>query len=528
MTEEISNPSAWAVQLEGVEVRLGESRALNEVALSAARGEVVAIMGPSGGGKSTLLRAIVGLETARPGVVRGRISHRLRDGRRLELGAHPAKGAGVSGPPARRILARAGATLVLQCQQAGLEPGRRLAQIFDGVAALRLSHCGRPERRSAIQRALQEQQLPNRILSASGETLSGGMALRVMLALSTLGEPQLLLLDEPTGGLDSDQRRQVLQGLRASHHRGGWTGLVVTHDEEVAQGLADRVLWMETGRLEPRRTAAPFVPRIVEMGGRMRPESEFLVDIQGVSRRFGTETVLEDISMGIGEGETVAVLGPSGSGKSTLGRIIAGLDRPDAGELFWQGRARAMSRRARAHMLFQNPYTSLNPAQTALDAVAEVLRLHHRFPPRAARKEARGRLQALGLTRRDTSCPSAQLSGGQRRRVALARALVGPSALLVLDEPTANLDGIHRRDVIEALQGAQQQDPNRSWVLITHDSEVVGALADRAVVLDKGRLVRGPISEDRSPGVRPGNEAAGRRPPNALKKNEVGPVMGGA
>ena len=99
---------------------------------------------------------------------------------------------------------------------------------------------------------------------------------------------------------------------------------------------------------------------------------------------------------------------------------------------------------------------------------------------------------------------------------------------MVLDEPTANLDGIHRRDVIEVLRGAQQQDPNRSWVLITHDSEVVGALADRAVALDKGRLARDPTSEDRSPGLRPGNEAAGRRPPNALKKNEVGPVMGGA
>jgi len=228
-----------------------------------------------------------------------------------------------------------------------------------------------------------------------------------------------------------------------------------------------------------------------------------VLEVTGLRKEFGTLVAVDDVSFTILPGRSLAIVGESGSGKTTVARMITGLERPTRGTITACGRDRsrparsARDRRRRGseiQIVFQDPYTSLDPRQTAEQAVGEVLRLHHGWP--ADRRQGRiGQLvELVGLDSRQARALPRALSGGQRQRVAIARALAAEPRILILDESVAALDVSIQAQVLNLLADIRDET-SVSYILISHDLAVVRQLTDEAIVMYRGRLVeRGPTA----------------------------------
>jgi len=223
-----------------------------------------------------------------------------------------------------------------------------------------------------------------------------------------------------------------------------------------------------------------------------------LLEVRGLTKRFGAHVVLQGVDLDVGRGEIVALVGESGSGKSTIARVLSRLERADAGRATLDGVPFDMLRhadvtrayRGRVQMVFQDPFASLNPTHSVGEHLTRPLRLHDRAPPGGERSAAHTLLESVGLT------PAAEfidlhphaLSGGERQRVAIARALAPQPALLIADEPTSMLDVSIRAGVLSLLR-ALRDERGVSILLITHDLASARVLADRIIVLAAGRIV---------------------------------------
>ncbi|MCA9552569.1 MAG: ABC transporter ATP-binding protein [Myxococcales bacterium] len=502
--------------------------AVDRVSLTVQPGEIVAIVGESGSGKSVLLQSILGLVRGRPGVVSGSVT--LRVGEQV---IEPFSGIeqAVRGRAApRRWLATVerrfagvrgtGVGLVLQNGRAALDPfwtvGRQL------MAALTDKGGAKPTLQEAyawLERLGFDH--PEVIAAAHPHELSGGMAQRAMLAVVLAREPKLLFLDEITTGLDVSLQASVLKLLRRLHQQVGFSALLITHDLGIARGISQRTVIMRRGRVvqagdtealfERRLRLDPYTRELLEQGQVEAMERTDLIEdlhldapaargplaeADAVVKRFGAGMVaLDQVSVAIQGGECVALVGESGSGKTTLSRILVGLLKADAGKVAFDGQALAGlgSRggdafRRRRTILFQNPYTSLNPEMRAEEVVAEALVLYRDISPQVARDAAEALLEETHLGHRAKQ-RLALLSGGERRRVGLVRAMQSNADLIVLDEPTAGLDAVHRRDVAQMIWGCRSHKPDRALVIVSHDLGFVSQVADRIVVLYRGTVV---------------------------------------
>jgi ABC-type glutathione transport system ATPase component len=228
-----------------------------------------------------------------------------------------------------------------------------------------------------------------------------------------------------------------------------------------------------------------------------------MLEVSHLTKKFGNFTAVDDVSFSVPAGQSLAIVGESGSGKTTIARMIVGLERPTSGTITACGHDRsrparsARDRRRRGgevQIVFQDPYTSLDPRQSAAGAIDEVLRLHHGWPP-ARRAERIAELVALvGLDERQAQALPRALSGGQRQRVAIARALAAEPRVLVLDESVAALDVSIQAQVLNLLADIRDST-GVSYVLISHDLAVVRQLAEHAIVLWRGRVVeQGPTA----------------------------------
>ena len=222
-----------------------------------------------------------------------------------------------------------------------------------------------------------------------------------------------------------------------------------------------------------------------------------MLEVSRLTKNFGSFTAVDDVSFSVPAGQSLAIVGESGSGKTTIARMIVGLERPTSGAISACGNDRsrparsARDRRRRGgevQIVFQDPYTSLDPRQSAAGAIDEVLRLHHGWPS-ARRAERVAELVALvGLDERQAQALPRALSGGQRQRVAIARALAAEPQVLVLDESVAALDVSIQAQVLNLLADIRDST-GVSYVLISHDLAVVRQLAEQAIVLWRGRVV---------------------------------------
>ena len=401
-----------------------------------------------------------------------------------------------------------------------LKRGMAAAQARQEVVAL-LASTGIPE--------------PERRAGAYPHQLSGGQRQRAMIAMALASRPKLLIADEPTTALDVSLRGQILDLLADLQREHGMAVLLITHDLNLVRRFADRVAVMERGHLVEQGAVAevfaapqhPYTRRllasrprrdVVEAGTTAdQPPAlharqmgvTYPVPLPGVRGWFrkGVFEAVRQVDFDLAAGRTLGVVGESGSGKSTLALAALGL-LPHSGELHvgetgWAtaaatGQTRML--RQRVQVVFQDPFSSLSPRMTVEQIVGEGLQVHQPDLPRAQQRErVIDALRAVGLMSAEDA-PDAWLqryphecSGGQRQRLAIARALIVDPQLLVLDEPTSALDVTVQQQVLGLLQHLQRER-GLGYLLITHDVDVIRAMAHEVLVMKDGHVVeRGPV-----------------------------------
>ncbi|MGV1684397.1 dipeptide ABC transporter ATP-binding protein [Sphingopyxis sp. NJF-3] len=470
-----------------------------------AAGERLAIVGESGSGKTMATRAIPGLLAA--GVHRAGGSIRFEGQELTALGERDL-----------RAIRGAGIGMVFQEPMTSLNPALTIGrQLAEGLKLHRRLDDAEIRRRCIDM--LQRVQIadPERCLAAYPHEFSGGMRQRIMLASVLMLEPRLLIADEPTTALDTLSQREVLELMVALTREMGTALLLITHDLGLVAQYTDRVLVLEKGALvEAGRTRevlrAPKHPYTAKLVGSLpRPGDggatgggdvllsieQAVVEYPGKPGLFGASApkrVIDGVDIVVRNGEIVALVGASGSGKTTLGRAALGLKGLAGGTVRFDGvDIAAMNRRQErdfrraAQIVFQDPFSSLAPHLRIGEIVGAALR-HVPGLTAAERAERVTRtLEEVGLAGYERRRPH-QMSGGQRQRVAIARAIVSRPRLVVADEPVSALDLTIQKQVIELLQ-ALQRERGFACLFVTHDLAVVEQVADRVVVLEKGRIV---------------------------------------
>jgi microcin C transport system ATP-binding protein len=392
-------------------------------------------------------------------------------------------------------------------------PLRAAAAWAEAVASMRRVGIDEPERRA--------RSYPHQ--------LSGGQRQRAMIAMALACNPKLLIADEPTTALDVTIRLQILELLEQLRAEAGMALLLITHDLNLVRRFADRVAVMEKGVLVEQGPTAeviqrprhPYTQKLVnsrparEVGSpgagtvvtAKQVQVQYPTRLPGIRGWFksGRFTAVESVDFDLAPGETLGIIGESGSGKTTLALAVLGLmaARGDIsiGGKRWSERAQRRSMRKHIQVVFQDPLSSLSPRLTVEQIIGEGLEIHE---PELNAEKRRERVVAalydVGLTEAGQAEPLLaryphEFSGGQRQRIAIARALIVKPKVVVLDEPTSALDVTIQKQVLELLSSLQKKY-GLSYILVTHDIDVVRAMAHRVIVRKDSRIVEaGPLEQ---------------------------------
>jgi peptide/nickel transport system ATP-binding protein len=495
---------------------------VDNVSFTVAKGETLAIVGESGSGKTLIGKALMGLLPKAAHCFHGRamLSHAKRN---IDL-LHQSR-------EHYRDLRGHTLSMIFQEPMSALSPLHRVGeQVGEVLWTHGLAKSSGPELRDRVLEIFAEVGFPDpeRIYRSYPFELSGGLRQRAVIAMAMIGNPALVIADEPTTALDVTTQAMVLDLLRrlqGDHHM---SVIMITHDLGVVANMADRVVVLQRGRLvesgavrdvleTPGHSytrklvaAAPQVPLNIacfeEPGTDVIMRAEDLSKTYpGRARAFGPPepptVALAGFNMAMERGKTLAVVGESGSGKSTVARLILRAERPDPGariEFCGKDRIRedvtAMNGaalkafRRRAQMVFQDPYAALSPRMSVQDILTEPLRIHGIGTSAERRARAAYLMGRVGLSPDHLARFPYAFSGGQRQRIAVARALALEPELLVCDEPTSALDVSVQAEVLELL-GELREELGLSYLFISHDLAVVAQLADRVMVMRRGRVV---------------------------------------
>jgi peptide/nickel transport system ATP-binding protein len=501
--------------------RAGKVSGLRNVSLELHKGETLGLVGESGSGKSILSFATMGISDPAARITSGSINF---DGMPL---------LDMSEPEMQAIRGREMA-MVFQNPRLALNPIRKVGQQIEDV----LKRHGAVPKSQLQQRAialLHQVRIPDpqRRYHAYPAQMSGGQCQRVMIAIALACTPALLIADEPTTGLDVTTQATVMSLIRELAQESRMATILITHDLALASQYCDRIAVMRYGEIvelapvqklfadpqhEYTRALIQAIPSVSASGATHSPANPltgnlkvnhsqrlFALGRDGFNQPVKQLHAVDDVSFDLAAGTSLGLVGESGCGKSTLARLVARLIDVTGGDIEFDGEDIAgikaarfvkQGRRADIQMVFQDPTDSLNPRYSAFDCIAEPLRLLRQVKdPMALSVQVHEAASDVGLPVELLGRFPHQLSGGQKARVGIARAIALRPKLLVLDEPTAALDVSVQAVVLKLLADLRHKF-NLSYLFISHDLNVVRILCDHVLVMYLGKVVEsGPAHE---------------------------------
>jgi peptide/nickel transport system ATP-binding protein len=470
---------------------------VDDVSVSVEKGRVLGLIGESGAGKST-----IGLSA----MAFGRGGVRLTGGQIL-LGGRDIRGASAT---ALRALRGREVTYVAQSAAAAFNPAKRL---MEQVIETSLLH-GLMPRAEAEARAVElfrKLGLPNPETFGTRypHQVSGGQLQRAMTAMALCPKPDLVIFDEPTTALDVTTQIDVLVAIKAAIRDTGVAALYITHDLAVVAQVADDILVLRGGKKVEYGTTdqiintpqQPYTQALVSVRSIdhvEKSDAPAVLSVQNVTARYkGTNfDVLNNVTVDLPAGQTLAVVGESGSGKSTLARVITGLLPAANGRITFAGRQLSPDLASRSkddlrelQMIYQMADTAMNPRQTVGTIIGRPLEFYFGLKGEAKRARIQELLDEIEMGAGFIDRYPAELSGGQKQRVCIARALAAKPKLIICDEVTSALDPLVADGILKLLLDLQARE-GVAYLFITHDLATVRAIADRIAVMYRGQVVR--------------------------------------
>ena len=496
--EQLNRPllEVKGLRIEGLSEK-GWQEIVRGVNLQLKRGEILGLIGESGAGKSTIGLAAMGF---------------ARDGCRITAGEIIFDGIELSSAPEneKRKLRGTRISYVAQSAAAAFNPAHRLLDQFaegpvdHGV----MSRTKAKEKGRALYRSLDLPD-PENIGERWPHQVSGGQLQRMMVAMAMSCGPDLIIFDEPTTALDVTTQIEVLKTIKEIVTDSNVAALYITHDLAVVAQLADQLMVLRYGNMVEVNSTGQILEAPKEdytralLDARTRHEkttaqfkdSSTLLSIDSVTAGYGKgPDVLQEVSVSVERGRTVAVVGESGSGKSTLARVITGLLPPRSGEILFQGELlpHALAQRTKqqlrkAQMIYQLPDVALNPRQRVRDIVGRPLSFYLGLRGKERERRIIELLEQIELSETYINRLPDELSGGEKQRICIARALAAEPELIICDEVTSALDTIVAKAILDLLQRLQYE-LQLTYLFISHDIDTVASIADRVVVLYAGRV----------------------------------------
>ena len=496
------------VVVDNLKVVAGEGESshciVHNVSFSLKRGDVLALIGESGSGKTTIALSLLGY--ARPGckITGGKVNVGNQD----VIGLSNAELASLRG---RKV------AYVAQSAAAAFNPSRK---IIEQVVESALIH-------SVMSRAAAEAKAvtlfrelalpsPDTIGNRYPHEVSGGQLQRIMAAMALICEPELVIFDEPTTALDVTTQVDVLKAFKSAVKAYNTTAVYVSHDLAVVAQMADRILVLQQGKVMENNLTENILNHASNaytrqllaaakheaVNGVSKPD-KVVLKISDIVAGYGKINakgipaipVLDDVSLNVQKGKTVGIIGESGSGKSTFARVISGLLPAAQGNIKLNGKElpnaieqRTKSECQQVQMVFQNADTALNPSHSVGDILGRPLTFFHGLKGQARQQRIDELLELVQLPAELSSRRCGALSGGQKQRINLARALAAEPSVILCDEVTSALDTVVAAAILSLLKSLQRK-LNIAIVFISHDISTVKSLCDEVVVLYKGKKV---------------------------------------
>ena len=470
------------------------------------RGEIMGLIGESGAGKSTLGLAAMGF--ARPGC-------RLTSGTIMFDGIDLMK----TSEEDKRTLRGSRIAYVAQSAAASFNPAHTLIE-QTVESTVRRAIKSEAEAKADARKLYRDLQLPNPELIGDRypHQVSGGQLQRVMTAMAMSPRPDLIIFDEPTTALDVTTQVEVLAAMRRIVEQYHTAAIYITHDLAVVAQMADVIKVLRYGVTiedadtrtmlsSPSKEYTKSLWSVRSIEKDEEKSNDIILRVDHIDASYtGSDKVLDDVTIEVPRGHTVAIVGESGSGKSTAARAITGLLPPSKGRVLFNGKPlpamlkdRSVDQLQKIQMIYQMADTAMNPRHTVRDIIGRPLEFYLGLRGRERDKRLLELVEMIELDESFIDRLPAELSGGQKQRICIARALAASPDLIICDEVTSALDQIVQKGILELLLRLQKE-LGLTYIFITHDIATVKAISDQIVVMLQGQVVeQGMKSEILSP-----------------------------